>query len=251
MAWARKEGISNVRFETLPPYVDPQGRRYQRIRVSGTKGFSLDGQDHITFNGPASYHRAGVDPTSSIAVDSTICRNKDGDVIAVPRQTREALSSATASLIEGSEHGQKVSYAVIIFVVPGPDDLVITGALATSVGKRLTAAGYEVVSDGIRMIIKKGGSEVSGESAEAARKIVTDAITDEASETARCARQKGDRMTSQDDPLSQLSEIENAQRAVRQGKSKQIIDSIEKSRQRAKNRLKDIANDPDLMDDLE
>jgi ribosomal protein S5 len=38
---------------------------------------------------------------------------------------------------------------------------------------------------------------------------------------------------------------------VRQGKSKQIIDSIEKSKQRAKNQLNDIANDPDLLDDLD
>jgi hypothetical protein len=63
-------------------------------------------------------------------------------------------------------------------------------------------------------------------------------------------RQQGDRMTSTDDALKQLDEIEEAQKKVRQGKSKQIIDSIEKSRQRAKNRLKEIRN-PDDLDHLE
>jgi hypothetical protein len=58
-------------------------------------------------------------------------------------------------------------------------------------------------------------------------------------------------MTSKDDAFDQLEEIEEAQRKVRQGKSNQIIDSIEKSKQRAKDRLKDIANDPDLLDDLD
>jgi hypothetical protein len=39
-------------------------------------------------------------------------------------------------------------------------------------------------------------------------------------------RQQGDRMTSKDDALQQLGEIEEAQARVRQGKSRQIIDSI-------------------------
>jgi hypothetical protein len=38
--------------------------------------------------------------------------------------------------------------------------------------------------------------------------------------------QQGDRMTSKDDALQQLGEIEEAQARVRQGKSRQIIDSI-------------------------
>jgi ribosomal protein S5 len=45
-----------------------------------------------------------------------------------------------------------------------------------------------------------------------------------------------------------LEEIERAQKQVRQGKSNQIIDSIEKSRQRAKNQLKQIRRLEDLQD---
>jgi len=51
--------------------------------------------------------------------------------------------------------------------------------------------------------------------------------------------------------LSQLEEIENAQAKVRKGKSNQIIDKIDKSKQRAKNKLKEIARNPNLADDLE
>ena len=65
------------------------------------------------------------------------------------------------------------------------------------------------------------------------------------------SRQKGRRMKSGDDPLSQLEEIENAQAKVRKGKSNQIIDKIDKSKQRAKNKLKEIARNPNLADDLE
>lgn len=62
------------------------------------------------------------------------------------------------------------------------------------------------------------------------------------------ARQQGQRMTSRDNPLEQFEEIEAAQRKVRQGKSNKIIDSIEKSKQRDKNRLREMRNDPDLLD---
>jgi hypothetical protein len=64
-------------------------------------------------------------------------------------------------------------------------------------------------------------------------------------------RTLGKRMTNADDALQQLREIERAQKRVRQGKSKQIIDNIEKSEQRAKNRLKDLARDPDWLKDME
>ncbi len=64
------------------------------------------------------------------------------------------------------------------------------------------------------------------------------------------SREKGKRFKSGDDALQQLDEIEKAQRKVRQGKSKQIIDSIEKSRQRGKNFLKDLKNrDPKDFND--
>ena len=52
------------------------------------------------------------------------------------------------------------------------------------------------------------------------------------------SRQKGDRFKEGDNAQDQFEEIEKAQRKYRQGKSKQIIDSIEKSRQRDKNALR-------------
>ena len=57
-------------------------------------------------------------------------------------------------------------------------------------------------------------------------------------------RGRGHRMTDKDDPLEQRQEIERAQRRSLQGQSNQQIDSIEKSKQREKKRLKDIAADP-------
>jgi len=65
----------------------------------------------------------------------------------------------------------------------------------------------------------------------------------------RGARQQGRRMTSKDNAFDQLEEIENAQRKVRQGKiGGQIIDSIKKSQQRAKNTLDRINSLEDLKD---
>jgi hypothetical protein len=60
------------------------------------------------------------------------------------------------------------------------------------------------------------------------------------------ARQKGDRFRKEDDARQQLSEIEAAQQKIRQGKSKQIIDSMEKSKQRLKNKFKQIRRQEDL-----
>ena len=57
-------------------------------------------------------------------------------------------------------------------------------------------------------------------------------------------RSRGNSMTDKDDPLQQREEIERAQRRSQQGKSNQQIDSITKSKQREKKRLKDIAADP-------
>jgi len=50
--------------------------------------------------------------------------------------------------------------------------------------------------------------------------------------------------------LLQLDEIERAQEKVRQGKSNQIIDSIEKSKQRAKNALRPHNIDLDNLEDF-
>ncbi len=52
------------------------------------------------------------------------------------------------------------------------------------------------------------------------------------------SREKGDRFKEGDDAQKQYEEIEQAQRKVRQRKSNQIIDSIEKSRQRDRNTLR-------------
>jgi hypothetical protein len=62
----------------------------------------------------------------------------------------------------------------------------------------------------------------------------------------RPARQKGDRFREGDDPQQQLEEIEKAQQEVREGKSRKLIDSIEKSKQRLKNRLRRIRGLDDL-----
>jgi RHS repeat-associated protein len=170
LAWARSQGIGNFRFETLPEYVDPQGRRYERIRVWGTTSFYSALRFNVRFDGPTSYHRIGGGANSDL--DSAICRNRYGDVMVMPRQTREALSNATGSLLEQGEKVRIVTYAVVVIAVPGPDDVVISGVLATSVARRLAAAGYEVISDGMRLIIKQGGEELSDEAAGAARKLI-------------------------------------------------------------------------------
>lgn len=54
------------------------------------------------------------------------------------------------------------------------------------------------------------------------------------------SRQRGDRFKSDDDALQQLEEIENAQRFKRRHGRGNDIESTEKSRQRANNRLKNL-----------
>jgi hypothetical protein len=60
------------------------------------------------------------------------------------------------------------------------------------------------------------------------------------------ARTRGDRFREGDDAQQQLEEIEEAQRRARQGKIRKVIDSIEKSRQRLKNRFKGVRRPEDL-----
>ena len=60
------------------------------------------------------------------------------------------------------------------------------------------------------------------------------------------AREQGDRFREGDDPLHQLQEIEQAQQEARQGKRRVVIDSIEKSRQRVKTKLRQIRRLDDL-----
>ncbi len=64
------------------------------------------------------------------------------------------------------------------------------------------------------------------------------------------ARQVGDRMRSSDNTLEQLESIEAAKALVDKGKLKKPIDSIQKSKDRFKNTLRNIKNLDDL-DDLE
>jgi len=66
------------------------------------------------------------------------------------------------------------------------------------------------------------------------------------SQAERPARRRGDRHRKDDDAIEQLVEIEEAQKKVRQGKSKGIIDSIEISKQRVKRQLDDIRSLDDL-----
>ncbi len=67
-------------------------------------------------------------------------------------------------------------------------------------------------------------------------------------DSANQAAQKGKRAKQSDDALQNLEEIENAQRKVRSKKSGQIIDQIDKSKQRVKHVLKNI--DIDKLDDF-
>jgi len=60
------------------------------------------------------------------------------------------------------------------------------------------------------------------------------------------ARQRGDRFKDSDDALEQLEQIEEAQRKLRKKKLKDRIQSIEKSKARLKNRLKEIRTSEDL-----
>lgn len=62
------------------------------------------------------------------------------------------------------------------------------------------------------------------------------------------ARTKGNRFRDADDPQQQLEQIEDAQRLSWEGKLPVEIDSIEKSKQRLKNRLKQIRSSDDLDD---
>jgi RHS repeat-associated protein len=72
-------------------------------------------------------------------------------------------------------------------------------------------------------------------------------LTANVSDGDEIGREQGDRMTSKDDPIQQLDEIEEAQRLSREGKIKKIIEKIDKSKQRVKNYLRDIR----CIDDLE
>ena len=64
------------------------------------------------------------------------------------------------------------------------------------------------------------------------------------------SRQRNREANSTNAALQQLEEIEEAQRRVRQGQSNQIIDSIEKSRQRARNALRPHNIDLENLDDF-
>jgi hypothetical protein len=68
---------------------------------------------------------------------------------------------------------------VVVIFVPSLDDIVISGLLGTTVIRRLTAAGFEVVEEAAggvtRIVLRKDGKELAETSAEEARKIVAEA----------------------------------------------------------------------------
>jgi RHS repeat-associated protein len=98
----------------------------------------------------------------------------------------------------------------------------VGGAAAAAHGAVMGAAGAKNLGDSVSQMSSGGSSGGS--------------------------RELGKRFRSTDDPLQQLEEIENAQDAVRKGKSNQIIDSTEKSRQRARNFLNKVKKLEDAPD---
>jgi hypothetical protein len=54
------------------------------------------------------------------------------------------------------------------------------------------------------------------------------------------ARKRGSRFRKGRDDQEQLEEVEEAQQQARERKTKKVIDSIEKSRQRLRNRFREI-----------
>ena len=130
-------------------------------------------------------------------------------------------------------------------LAPGPGQAYVQGAkqgakLVSKAAGRVDKAAD--VAQGTKQVVTKSGKGVKG-TEQVARK---GGSSNNRKRNPRRAgdRGRGHRMTDKDDPLEQRQEIERAQRRSHQGKSNQQIDSIEKSKQREKKRLKDIAADP-------
>jgi RHS repeat-associated protein len=176
LSFARENGIT-VTYVELEVYTARDGTRYERTQVKGLRN-SWGYWNPRQFDGPTCYRRISWKADSQL--DSMIFRNGDGDVMAVPRPTAEALANATApGLIYGERAGNAAAVVVVIFV-PSLDDIVISGLLGTTVIRRLTAAGFEVVEEAVggvtRIVLRKVGKELAEESAEEARKIVAEAV---------------------------------------------------------------------------
>ena len=130
-------------------------------------------------------------------------------------------------------------------VAPGPGTAYVQGVkqaarvVSKAAGRVDKAAD---VAQGTKRVVTKPGEGVKG-TEQVARK---GGSSNYRKRNPRGAgdRGRGHRMTDKDDPLEQRQEIERAQRRSLQGQSNQQIDSIEKSKQREKKRLKDIAADP-------
>jgi hypothetical protein len=132
----------------------------------------------------------------------------------------QALGDATSILLGARQMVSGLGLAGAGLAAEGPS--LGTSTTVVAAGAAVATHGSLVASQGLQGLVKA----FSQRSQEGPEETV--------------ARQKGDRFRSGDDPLQQYEEIEAAQQKYRQGKSDQIIDSTEKSRQRAKNFLKKI-----------
>ena len=139
----------------------------------------------------------------------------------------------------------------VVGTVGGPVGTIGGGVVGGVEGTIVGAGVGGSIGVGVGIGIENLITDIYDGVAEGIDYIIDDIARDQAERSKPIERSRGDRMKSTDDPFTQLEEIEQAQREVRNGTSDKIIDSIEKSRQRCKNELKDIANNPDLLDDLD
>ncbi len=173
----------------------------------------------------------GVDAQKPMAFNRYIYANNNPYRYIDP-DGKEALEIFTKRLVTAGISSQTDSPA------PGPGDVIAVGILLYGTGELIVNAYNESQESPDKSpITDDQGSDT------------TNGLEDE-KDSDDNARQKGDRFTSGDDALGQLEEIEKAQRNVRRGRSGQIIDSIEKSKQRANNSLKPHNIDLDNLDDF-
>tara|TARA_B100000678_G_scaffold105744_1_gene88624 strand:+ start:139 stop:711 length:573 start_codon:yes stop_codon:yes gene_type:complete len=85
--------------------------------------------------------------------------------------------------------------------------------------------------------LTEGALDLAENAVDSATEIADDAL-DLADELVERGRQMGRRFTREHDLEQQFQEIDRAQRRMRQGRSNSIIDSTEKSRQRANQQLR-------------
>ena len=153
--------------------VGEDGKRYLKRQRIGTTWSLLQIQTW-PYEGPVYY--VPISGTPNAQVDGAMVRNKDGDVIAVQREQIEAIQSVTSTILRRGEQVGTVSAAIIVIVMPGPEDLVISGVLATTLGKKLLAKGFEIASDGLTMVVRREGKVLTEEAAAEVRLIIKEAM---------------------------------------------------------------------------